>query len=170
MNYGPSQTLFQFYNIGAANSSIADVYFDDGTLLGIADIIDFDGLYGVNFSQDASPPNLPDGQNATPAFSTTAGFLADSDSPVSKNGVNPGETLGILFNLQPGQSFNNVIDALSLAGAPSGLRIGLHVQSFGNGGSESFINVATPVPEASQWLMLLLGFGLIAARTLNRQR
>lgn len=167
LNFSASQTLFQFYNIGATNSSITDLYFDDGSLLDIALV---NNSSGVNFSQGSSPPDLPGRNNVTPGFRTTAGFSADSNPPTSPNGVNPGETLGILFNLLPGQSFSSVIDALSLAGVPGGLRIGLHVQSFGNGGSESFINVATPVPEASQWLMLLLGFGLIAARTLNRQR
>lgn len=166
LNYGANQTLFQFTNIGADSSSIADIYFDDGTLLGIAQI---NNSSGVSFSALATPGNLPGANNATPDFVTTAGFSADSDAPVSLNGVNPGETLGILFDLQAGKTFGSVIDALTLAGAPGGLRIGLHVQSFGNGGSESFINVATPVPEASQWLMLLLGLGLIAARTLNRQ-
>jgi len=167
LSYGPSQALFQFYNIGAAASSVTDIYFDDGTLLGIAQV---NNSSGVNFSQGAAPPDLPAGNNVDPDFMTTAGFNADSNTPVSINGVNPGETVGILFNLQSGQSFSNVNNALSLAGVPGGLRIGLHVQNFNNGGSESFINVATPVPEVSQWLMLLLGFGLIAARTVNRLR
>ena len=34
--------LFEFFNAGPAHSSITDVYFDDGTLLGIAGLIDAD--------------------------------------------------------------------------------------------------------------------------------
>lgn len=167
LNFGANQTLFQFYNIGASSSSITDIYFDDGTLLGIAQV---NNSSGVSFSPPATPGNLPDGNNADPDFVTTAGFSADSDPPVSPNGVNPGETLGILFNLQPGKSFSSVINALTLAGAPGGLRIGLHVQSFSNGGSGSFINAVSPVPEINQWLMMLLGFTFIAIRNVASAR
>lgn len=166
---GANQALFTFYNIGADASSITDVYFDDGTLLGIASVIN--GA-GVSFASPATPGNLPGANNIAPAFRTTAGFSADSDSPVQPNGVNPGETVGILFDLQAGKSFSDVLNAIALAGNPGGLRIGLHVQGFSGGGSESFVNgigqVMLPVPEASQWMMLLAGVGLIAARTLRR--
>ena len=81
-----SQVQFNFYNSGPANSSIADVYFDDGSLLGIASLIDADdgigGDSGVDFSEGASPSNLPSANNASPPFQTTAGFSADSDPPV----------------------------------------------------------------------------------------
>ena len=56
---GGAQTLFTFFNIGPLASSIADVYFDDGALLGIALIDNSDP--GVSFSQLAAPPNLPGG-------------------------------------------------------------------------------------------------------------
>lgn len=167
--YGANQTLFQFYNVGTVSSSITDIYFDDGTLLALAQVFD---APGVSYSVLASPGNLPGGNSIDPAFQTTAGFSADSDAPVSINGVNPGETVGIVFDLQPGKTHGSVIDALSLGGAPGGLRIGLHVQGFSNDGSESFINApaaVSAVPEASQWLMMMLGLGMIAARTLRRQ-
>jgi hypothetical protein len=154
---GTGQVLFTFRNIGTGASSICDVYFDDGTLLGIASIT---GSLGVSFSQGASPPNLPGGNNISPAFQTTAGFLADSNSPVQPNGVNPGEWLGILFNLQNGQGFSGVLNELS-----SGeLRIGIHVQGFASGGSESFVNV----PEPST--LLLLGAGLLGLGLLGRKK
>ena len=173
LNFSANQTLFQFYNTGAGNSSITDIYFDDGTLLGIAQVNNGPSGSGVSFSPPATPGNLPGGRNADPDFVTTAGFSADSDPPVSSNGVNPGETLGILFNLQSGQSFSSVINALTLAGAPGGLRIGLHVQSFSDGSSASFINninAVSPVPEINQWLMMLLGFTFIAIRTVTSAR
>ena len=154
-----AQAKFLFSNSGPIACSIADVYFDDGSLLGIASIINGPG---VNFSQGASPPNLPAGNNATPPFETTAGFLADSDAPVQPNGVNPGEILEIIFDLQGTQTIDDVYDELE-TGA---LRIGIHVQGFPNGGSESFINNSPNsnpgsnpiVPEPGT--LLLLGSGL----------
>jgi len=154
---GTYQVLFTFRNIGLLASSICDVYFDDGTLLGIALIT---SSAGVSFSLGANPGNLPGGNEINPPFQATAGFLADSNSPVQPNGVNPGEWLEILFNLQNGGSFLHVLNELS-----SGeLRIGIHVQGFANGGSESFVNV----PEPST--LLLLGAGLVGLGLLGRRK
>jgi hypothetical protein len=164
---GSGQVNFTFHNAGPAEMSITDVYFDDGTLLGIASVTNGSG---VDFAQGASPGDLPGGNNANPAFETTAGFSADSEPPAQPNGVNPGEELSIKFNLIGGQSFADTINALTLAGANGGLRIGLHVQGFANGGSESFINNPTPVPlPAAAWMgMALMGSG--GAVTFIRRR
>lgn len=164
---GGGQVLFTFFNQGPAASSITDVYFDDGSLLGIAALIDADengGDPGVNFSQGASPGNLPSGNTASPPFVATAGFLADSDPQVQPNGVNPGESLGILFDLQGTQTFNDVLAELG----DGRLRIGIHVQGFADGESESFINNKTPIPEPST--LLLLGSGLISVAGIARFR
>lgn len=162
----PNQVLFEFRNVGPAASSIADIYFDDGSLLGISQIFN---MSGVSFSVGASPGNLPGANGASPAFATTAGFSADSDAPVSSNGVNPGEKVGILFNLISGQTYTNVVNALGIAGGTNGLRVGIHTQSFSNGGSESFVNQSvSPVPEAKQWFMMLVGLGFVAVRAMRR--
>ncbi len=156
VNAGPNanQVSFTFNNAGPAAMSITDVYFDDGTLLGIALIT---SSSGVSFSQGASPGNLPSGNNANPAFDATAGFSADSNPPAQPNGVNPGESLTITFNLLSGVNFADTVAALN---AGTNLRIGIHVQGFANGGSESFIN---QVPAPASLGTLLLG-GLLAAR------
>jgi hypothetical protein len=130
---GNNQVEFYFTNTGPKASSITGVYFDDGELLGIADIINGPG---VKFSQGAAPPDLPGGQDCDPPFNVTAGFLADSDPPVEPNGVGPGEWLIIIFDLKPGKTYSDIIADLG-TGA---LRIGIHVQGFDGGGSESFIN------------------------------
>ena len=63
--YGSNQVSFMFTNAVGKACSITDVYFDDGSLLGIADI---DSSTGVSFSQLANPANLPDGNNGCPEF------------------------------------------------------------------------------------------------------
>lgn len=165
---GHNQVGFKFTN--NSTSSLTDVYFDDGTLLGIASIEDSGA--SVSFTQLASPANLPGGNNLTPGFVTTAGFSADSAPPVSPNGVTSGEWMTITFNLQGTNDYASVISALALPnnGSTGDLRMGLHVQSFSNGGSESFVNVPSPVPEANSYAMLLAGLGLVgfaARRKLN---
>lgn len=155
-----AQVQFIFTNSGPAASSIADIYFDDGSLLGIANIINGPG---VSFSQGASPANLPGGNAIFPQFETTVGFLADSDSPVQPNGVNPGEFVKIVFDLKGGQSFADVLDELS----NRDLRIGIHVQGFAGDGSESFINNGiVPIPPTA----LLLGSGLLGLGLLGWRR
>lgn len=167
IDLGGSQVRFKFGN--NSTSSVADVYFDDGTLFGIASIT---SSAGVSFSQGASPPNLPGGNSISPAFVTTAGFLADSDAPVSHNGVSLGEWLAIDFNLLSGQTYASVINALALPhhGGAGDLRIGVHVQGFASGGgSESFINIAAPVPEPRTYAMLLAGLCVMGAITRRRR-
>ena len=162
---GSDQVLFTFLNSGPEASSIADVYFDDGSLLDFVYLIDADdngGDPGVDFSQGASPPNLPGANNASPPFVTSADLSFDSDPPAQPNGVNPGESLGILFDILSGSSFDDVIDSIE----STDLRIGIHVQGFASGGSESFVN--NPVPEPAT--MLLLGSGLISLAGSGRKK
>lgn len=164
------QVLFTFRNTGPAASSITDLYFDDGTLLGIAAVRN---SAGTNFSQGAAPGNLPGGNSMTPQFQTTAGFSADSNPPTQPNGANPGEQIAIVFNTVNGKTLFDVVAALNGAavdegGAPA-LRVGLHAQGFANGDSASFVNnpsSVVPLP-ASAWL-LLSGLIPIVAR-LRRQ-
>jgi hypothetical protein len=160
---GGGQVLFQFSNAGPAASTIADVYFDDdGSFAGIAGLVDADddalgalGDPGVDFSPGGAPPDLPGGDAV--GFAVTAGLLADAEPPVPANGVNPGETLGIVLDLQTGGSFAGVI-----AGLGSGaIRVGIHVQAFDSGGSESFVSV---VPEPGTALLTGLGLALLGLR------
>jgi len=160
----PNQALFTFTNSGPDASSIAQIYFDDGTLLGIAEIDNSDP--GVLFLQPA--PNkigdLPSGNNYD--FNTTQDFEADADSPVFHNGVNPGESLGILFDLKDGQTWADTIHALDMslmAGSAvdvtGGLRIGIHVQGFDDEYSEAFI---TTVPAPGAAVLGLFGLSMVS--------
>ena len=90
----------------------------------------------------------------------------------NKDGIDPGESLGILFNLINGTTFARLVDAIATGlglGAgddPTGtLRIGIHVGGIGSDGtSDSFVNTAlVPIPAGLILLLTacagLAGFG-----------
>lgn len=160
--------FFKFTNTGSMAMSITDVYFDDGSTALLATPMTITSSGGVSFSQGAAPPNLPGGDSLTPAFNVTAGFLADADEPPPQKGVNPGEWLGISFAYASGKAFSDVDGELS----SGDLRIGIHVQGFANGGSESFVNLppseAPPIPEPATVAMLLAGLGIVGWRVRRR--
>lgn len=147
------QARLTFLNIGPIAMSITDIYVDDdgGNFSGIASILNGPG---VNFVTGASPPNLPGGAG----IGFSANFSAESSSPAPINGVNPGESVAINFNLLGGVTFNDVIADINAAL----LRIGMHVQAIGGGGSEGFVNNTNPVPAPGAALLGLIGLGTIA--------
>lgn len=148
------------------DGSVTDVYFDDGALLTLAEILDADSAPaypGVYFSQYAKPRDLPGGNTLLPPFEVTADFSADSDSPIAINGVNPGESLGIVFELKDGQTFADVIAQIDLGFTNTdpdvtNLRIGLRVQSYGDDNEFSDGFIMTPIPGAV--ILGILGLGV----------
>jgi hypothetical protein len=148
---GNNLVLFTFTNSGPNPSSITEVYFDDGVLLNLATV---QNISGVDFTQDSinptNPPDLPGGKAIVPQFNVTASFSADVTQNTA-DGVNPGDILGIVFELQDTKTYSDVIADLN----SRALRIGIHVRDFAGGGSESFI---TPIPGAV--LLGMLGMGV----------
>jgi len=153
-----NQVFFTFTNTGLDACSITDIYFDDDVPL-----LSFVGLNqtkGVDFSEGASPGDLPSGMNYL--FSTNYSY--DSNPPAQPNGINPGEYLTIVFAYENSYNFNDVLNGLN----NGSFRVGLHVQGFDSEGSESFINNTAPVPEPST--MLLLGSGMSALAVIRARR
>lgn len=160
--YGPSsagQVLFRFFNTGPLASVITGVYFDNGSLSALGSLI---GMDGVKFSPKGSPTDLPGGNSLSPPFNAT--FWATADQPPSKNGVGPDEALGVLFTLGAGRTWDDVIEALG----SGDLRIGIHVQAFPEGYSESFVNGGV-VPEPAA-ILLVGSVLLILGRRLKAQK
>ena len=158
---------FRFSNTGPNASSIADIYWDwTGTgFFTAAQGTITDSGSGVSFSFGANPNNLPAGNNANPDFEATIG--SDSNPPVQPNGVNPGEWVNFHF-VSATPDFQSVINALN-SGA---LRLGLHVQGFANGGSESFVNEGPPPPTSvpEPTVLSLFGLALLGVGFVRRRR
>lgn len=146
--------LFTFTNTGPLACSITDVYFSAGGILSSIIAID-NSDPGVLFSKDAKPANLPGGNLVSPPFTTT--LSADSDKPIVPNGVNPGETLGVLFDLTSGRLFGDVIGGLN----DGSVRVGLKVQGFETGDSETFVH-KTVVPTPGACGLAAMGLGLVS--------
>jgi len=160
---GISKVTFKFTNSAVIASSITDLYWDDGTLLGITTVTDSGA--GVAFDAPATPGDLPGGNAVN--FNTTVGFSADSAPPVSQNGVDSSsEWVAVTFNLINGKTYADTLAALALSlqtgnvgqDVTGGLRIGLHVQAIGpNSGSDSYVNgpQVNPVPAPAGLVLLL---------------
>jgi len=146
--------------------TIKTILFDDGSLLGISRIIDDPD--DVNFDNPANSENLPAGNTLIPEFETTAGYSADSENTPS--GVDVGEWVGIVFEVEGGigavitainLGFN--YDPLDTGWGDNSLRIGLHVGNIGavdgsGDGEYSDAFILTPVPGAV--LLGILGLGV----------
>lgn len=148
---GGSLVDFTFYNDSTVQSSITNIYFDDGTLLGATQSITNGS--GTDFAEDG-PGNLPSGNEYPGGFNADREFNIGALPPPPANGVNntgAGEWVTIEFELVGG-TFQDVLDELD-----SGvLKVGIHIQDFPDGSSESAVHVPEPTT------ILLLGLGGLA--------
>lgn len=146
---------FKFINAaGGTDVFIGTVYFDFlGTDL-ISSLTQTGQLGTVSFKTDVTPNGaFPEGQSIS--------FTTDADA--TKNGseansVNIGEYLILTAVLNPNANIDDLL-------ASGGLRVGLHVQGYATGGSDSYVN-AVPLPAAG-WLF---GSALIGLMGLSRRK
>jgi len=169
---GGGDVLFTFENSSptSISGSIADIYFSTNDPVYFNRIVSIDNTdAGVSFTAGATPGGLSSGG----AYDW--GFSADSDAPVSTNGIEAGESLGIVMELAGINTFNSLINSLGVEG---GFFIGLHVQSLFDGESNSFVSnpadggeggsggPAVPIP-AAIWLF---GSALIGLMGVSRKQ
>jgi hypothetical protein len=152
-NCGANLLCFNFTKDDNLDYSIADIYFDGPTELGLTNLLVVSESAGVDFGIGANPSNLPGGNSV--GFNSDAS--ADSETPsVAQNGVDTlNELLVLSFNLN-GATLGDVESALT----SGGFVIGMHVQSIGQN-SEGYISYIPEVPiPAAAFLFApaLLGF------------
>lgn len=158
---GATRIAFTLGNTGPDASSITRIYFTYNHFNNIESThSDHDG---VSFAIGFGPPVLPGGKPI--GFETNNLLRVGALPPVPKHGVNPGESVVVVVVMQEGLTFFDALVGLN----DGSIRIGLHVQAFENGGSESFVNEQlpdrlVPTPGAAA----LLAFAGLAA--LRRRR
>jgi len=160
---GGGQVQFEFFNTGSIESFVTDIYFEDSALLNFSDpnnnLIGSNTISNVGWSWDAAPPNLPGGSSVG-FFTASTGGSADSDPPVSRNGIDNtiNEDIYFQIDLGSGWGFNDVTSSL-LSGD---LRLGIRVQGIGTEDfSDSYITTAV-VPLPSGAGMALAGAAVLA--------
>lgn len=164
---GPGQVGFLFKNNVGIASNVAEIYFDDGSLLGLASVFN---SAGVTFVQDevdpVKPGELPGGNAISPAFVTSQYFSVDIGNGSGLNQAS--DSALIVFDLLNGKTVADTSAALSLGlsdgGNPEALRIGMHIRSIGTTGqSDAYINngIVPLPPSAWMGISLLGGTGLI---------
>lgn len=157
-DFSASQVLLTFSNAGipsALPSSIKEIYIDDA-------LISFDAFMGlqpgrIEFSTRTNG-KLPGG--GLYGFSKDD-FCACAARAAPRKGLNPGESLGLLFNLN-GYSYADINAAIGAGRLP----VGMHVISIANGPtnvSESFI-----IPEPGT--LVLLGAGCVLLSLFGRSQ
>ncbi|MBC8378919.1 MAG: hypothetical protein H8E62_07080 [Planctomycetes bacterium] len=168
-DFSPSQILLTFTNntpdilaamtSAAVESSITGIYIDDAVIsfnsfMGlVTDSIEF-----INNGSGKLPSGCPYG------FTTDDFYAAAEASPVIK-GINPGESLGLLFDYGGGV-FEDIDNAIGSGTLPIGLQV-VTIQYDDNvvsKFSESFI-----VPEPVTFILLGLG-GLCTRSNKNNRR
>ncbi len=142
---GMGQISLVFTNAGPEDSVVSRIYFDFVPELSLKLVAINDGN-GVEFRvTPVNSGNLPAGQGMDNMFISDLGIASQNPSP--RNGINPYDSVELIM------SYDDSYDFLGSLGNEN-LRVGLHVQSFTGGYSESFVSV---VPEPTTLPLLFIG-------------
>jgi hypothetical protein len=173
-SYGTNQVLFNFSNSGPLACSITDIYIEDG-ILGLTGILNGTG---VSFVESASKNNINFPAGNPIGFDPDKQLSAYSEAPTRPNGVNPGEQVGLVFNLLGGNTYDEIINRLNqgigrTSNVAGDIRVGIHVQGFADGRSESFVlsdpKNPTPPDVPAPSALMLAGIGLSSLWKMRKQ-
>jgi len=148
--------IFEFHNDSAFSCSITQIYFDDGALLGIGSLENGPGTDFGTGEVTPGPDNLPGWDLLNPDFEATQEFSIGPFPEMIANGINPGEMVRVTFQLKSDLTMQNVLNDID-SGA---LRVGVHIQSFPDGFSESAIMIPEPATVGMMGLFAGLGFAV----------
>ncbi|GAB4369435.1 MAG: hypothetical protein Kow00121_09360 [Elainellaceae cyanobacterium] len=177
LNTSATQVTFKIYNntpttspIGTTTTpTITDIFFDQSDALSsyLSGIVSATGSnntvqYSTKSCTGNTGPgnngcNFPQGNN----INWDTDFVALASNPSVQNGVDPTESVSILFNLATGRNYQDVLNAIA---STTNLRVGIHVQELPGGASDSFVSVPTPA-----LLPGLIGMGVAAMRKKKRE-
>jgi hypothetical protein len=142
----PGKVSFILHNTGSESLTATSIFFDDNAGV-LADLFDVTDPAGVDFAEADKPKNLKSGKK----IGFEADFTASAAKPSKDNGVNPGETVQINFQLAGSHTLADVEAALE-----SGeLLVGVNAK-------QGFVTAEGAVPEPAVGMLLALG-GFAAA-------
>ncbi len=144
---------FEIVNTSSIEATVANVYVEAGGLDSLDSILPGPG---TAFVSPGNPGEMPSANTLTPAFQSWASVGASA--PPAHNGIDPGESMALVFNLSPGTVLSDIESDL-LSGQ---MRLGLHVIALPDGSSESAV---TPEPAT---LLLLAGGSALIRRRIHR--
>lgn len=138
---GERQVMFVFTNIEPCTSSISDIYFNGSTsmIISVNIITDKDTSESDSrgcIEADFRKKYIPDTYHDSNTFQFVKHIPVGTGSKSVLTGINYGETLSIVFDLQPGITLPDIINALK----NETLDIGIKVQGDFPGNSRLLIN------------------------------
>lgn len=191
IDLGAKLVGFRFFNSGGLASSITEIDIQagptsKGMLKGLSAIVE--SGRDVDFTS-GSKTRLISGGSQTPDLLVNSKLSATSRRQNARNGVDAGgEWVTLVYKLERGATFADVQAAVDRAynnpgtiwsqdgtaasrSAPQGIRVGIRVQGYSNGGSESFIaRAGLMVPEPPSFAVAALGaVGMLLHGSLRRR-
>lgn len=135
------RVMFSFFNREPDTCSITDIYFNDEDVFSVSVHIVTDAEAAENpsntrFTPVGSHRYVPRPYHDSTTFQVACGYPNGTDSDASHDGINRDESLGIIFDLQAGVTFADIICALNRGR----FNIGIKVEESVHGASSIFIN------------------------------